>query len=120
MRSATIFVSLIALAGAGACATPEAVVEQPASAPQPMITGGYSPASLDDEWVKAAQAVAVNEIYRVDKTSATVQSVSAQQQVVAGLNYRFDITLSDNSRFGVTVYRDLQGRMQVTQFEKLG
>jgi hypothetical protein len=120
MRSAPFLVSLIALAGAGACATPEAVVEQPASAPQPMITGGYSPASLDDEWVKAAQAMAVNEIYRVDKTSATVQSVSAQQQVVAGLNYRFDITLSDNSRFGVTVYRDLQGGMQVTNFEKLG
>ena len=42
------------------------------------------------------------------------------QQVVAGLNYRFDITLADNSRFGVTVYRDLQGGMQVTAFEKLG
>ncbi len=120
MRHAVFMVSLAALAGAAACTTPEAMIEQPAAQPQPMITGGYGPASLDNEWVKAAQAVAVNEIYRVDKTSATVQTVEVQQQVVAGMNFRFDITLSDNSRFGVTVYRDLQGGMQVTKFEKLG
>lgn len=120
MRTAPFLMSLIALGGASACATPQVMVEQPAPAPQPVITGGYSPASLDDEWVKNAQAVAVNEIYKADKTSATVQSVSAQQQVVAGMNYRFDITLSDNSRFGVTVYRDLQGVMKVTEFTKLG
>ncbi len=119
MRSAVFMVSMVALAGAVGCTTPEADVDRPAI-PQGVVVGGYSAASLDDEWVKTAQTLAVSEIYKAEKTSATVQSVSAEQQVVAGMNYRFDITLSDNSRFGVTVFRDLQGAMQITEFRKLG
>ena len=108
-------VALIALLGACASNPVEAPVV-PMDAP---IVGGYAPANLESDAVKAAQAVALNEIYKNDKTSATIMKVEAQQQVVAGMNYKFDITLNDNSRFQVTVYRDLQGEMSVTGFVKL-
>ena len=105
------------LAALAACTTAPASQEAPAA---PVITGGYGSADLDDAWVKAAQTVAVNEIYTRNPTRALVEKVSVQQQVVAGINYAFDITMSGGGHFKVTVYRDLQGKMEVTAFEKVG
>jgi len=87
--------------------------------PAPVITGGYSPASLDDDMTKAAQAVAVDAIYKRDPTRALVEKVEAELQVVAGLNYRFVITMTGGSRYDVTVYRKLDGTMEVTNYRKL-
>ena len=91
----------------------------PTPAPAPVITGGYSPASLDDEMTKAAQAVAVDAIYTRDPTRALVEKVEAEMQVVAGLNYQFVITMTGGARYGVTVYRKLDGSMEVTNYTKL-
>jgi hypothetical protein len=92
----------------------------PASMPasEPAITGGYS-ASLDDEMVKAAQAVAVDAIYTRNPTRALVENVEAELQVVAGINYAFRITMTGGARYGVTVFRSLDGKMEVTSYEKL-
>jgi hypothetical protein len=104
-------------------AAPPAVVETstptPMPTPAPVITGGYSPASLDDEMTKAAQAVAVDAIYTRDPTRALVEKVEAEMQVVAGLNYQFVITMTGGARYGVTVYRKLDGSMEVTNYTKL-
>jgi hypothetical protein len=91
----------------------------PMPTPEPPIAGGYAPASLDDEMVKAAQAVAVDAIYTRDPTRALVETVEVQQQVVAGMNYRFVITMTGGARYGVTVFRDLDGKMEVTDYAKL-
>jgi len=91
----------------------------PMPAPEPVITGGYSPASLDDEMVKAAQAVAVDAIYTRNPTRALVEKAEAEQQVVAGINYRFVITMTGGAKFNVTVYRKLDGTMEVTDYAKL-
>jgi hypothetical protein len=100
---------------------PAAIVEPatPTPVPAPVITGGYSPASLDDDMTKAAQAVAVDAIYKRDPTRALVEKVEAELQVVAGLNYRFVITMTGGSRYDVTVYRKLDGTMEVTNYRKL-
>lgn len=91
----------------------------PMPAPEPMMTGGYAPASLDDEMVKAAQAIAVDAIYTRDPTRALVEKTEVEQQVVAGMNYRFVITMTGGARIGVTVFRDLDGKMEVTDYAKL-
>lgn len=97
----------------------EATPPTPMPAPEPMITGGYSPANLDDEVVKAAQAVATDAIYTRDPTRALVETTEVEQQVVAGMNYRFVITMTGGARYGVTVYRKLDGTMEVTDYAKL-
>ncbi len=97
----------------------EATPPTPMPTPEPPITGGYAPASLDDEMTKAAQAVAVDAIYTRDPTRALVDKVEAEMQVVAGMNYRFVITMTGGARFGVTVYRKLDGTMEVTDYAKL-
>lgn len=107
--------ALFAFAALSACTTPMA--EQPA--PSLAIVGGYGAADLADEGVKAAQALAVNEIYTRNPTRALVDKVSAETQVVAGLNYRFNITMTGGATYRVIVFRNLQGGMSVTEFEKL-
>ena len=49
-----------------------------------------------------------------------MEKVEVEVQVVAGLNYAFDITMTGGSRFKVVVYRDLQNQMKVTNYEKVG
>lgn len=116
----TMSASLIA--ALAACTTAPEAEQAPEQAPvaAPMMTGAYGKADPANEMVKAAQAVAVNEIYTRNPTRAIVETVSVEQQVVAGLNYRFDITMSGGVRFKVTVFRSLQGELSVTNFEKVG
>lgn len=121
MRLAVLFVSVGA--ALSACTTAPASETPPPETAQaerpPMIVGGYSPANLADEGVKAAQAVAVNEIYTRNPTRALVDKVSAETQVVAGLNYRFTIIMTGGAAYRVIVFRNLQGGLSVTSFEKL-
>lgn len=113
MRATTAFVSFTAFALA-ACATPP-----PAQAPVGPMVGGYSAADLNDEGVKAAQKVAVDEIYKRNPTRALVEKATVERQVVVGMNYRFVIHMSGDASYRVVVYRDLQGAMSVTAYDKL-
>ncbi|MDP3493446.1 MAG: hypothetical protein Q8R82_10045 [Hyphomonadaceae bacterium] len=117
MRVVVAVSAFIALA---ACATPPGTTaDQAPPAPAPMITGGYGSADLGAEDTKAAQAIAVNEIYTRHPTRALVDKVSAEVQVVAGLNYRFTIVMTGGAAYRVVVFRSLQGQMSVSNFEKL-
>ena len=69
-------------------------------APRPVIVGGYAPADAADAGVKAAEALAVSEIYKRDPQRGLVETVTREQQVVAGMNYRFTIKMT-----GVNSYR---------------
>ena len=102
---------------AAAEATPPAPMPTPD--PAPPVVGGYAPADVADASVKAALAVATDAIYTRNPTRALVETTEAEQQVVAGMNYRFVITMTGGARFGVTVFRDLDGKMEVTEYAKL-
>lgn len=113
MRATTAFVSFTAFALA-ACATPP-----PAEIPAGPIVGGYGQSNPEDESVKAAQKLAVDEIYKRNPTRALVEKVTAETQVVAGLNYRFTIVMTGGATYSIVIYRDLQGAMTVTAYDKL-
>lgn len=111
--------SLLVIAMLGACASPAPQAEQVVER-EVVITGGYAKADQADATTKAAEEVAVAEIYKRDPTRALVQNVEVNVQVVAGLNYAFDITMTGGAHFKVVVYRDLQGAMKVTSYNKVG
>ena len=81
---------------------------QSASAPEPlpMPAGGYGPASVADPNVVTAAGVAVKgELYRLNANSAGVPQklellaiVAAEQQVVAGVNYRLRLRVKHNDQ----------------------
>jgi len=102
---------------AGACANLPA--DNPPSAPAPVVVGGYAPADMNAPEVKAAYGVALAEIYKRNPTRALDEKKSAEQQVVAGMNYRFRIEMTGGSVYSVTVYRDLQGAITVSDYQKL-
>ena len=82
------------------------------------MTGAYGAADLNNEDVKAAQAIAVNAIYTRNPTRALVEKVNAETQVVAGLNDRFNIVMTGGATYRIVVFRSLQGEMSVTSYEK--
>lgn len=94
MRLAALAVSIGLAIAASACAAAPPPENTAPAAPRPVIMGGYGAADLNDAGVKAAQAIAVNEIYTRQPTRALVDKVTVETQVVAGLNYRFNITMS--------------------------
>lgn len=98
---------------------------QPAAQPEippdsrPVQVGGYSPANASDPELKAAEQVAIGEIYRREPQRGLVEDVQREAQVVAGMNYRFTVKMSGMNSYRVVVFRPLQGEMMVTSFEKL-
>ena len=108
---------LIQAAALAACMPPaHAVTKSPelcAAAAIPIL-GGYRAVDPSDEGVQAAGAFAANalggELASVD---------SAEQQSVAGTNYRLELSLSSGARYRVVVYRSLQGEMSLTSQEQL-
>ncbi|TXH68271.1 MAG: hypothetical protein E6Q83_14370 [Thiothrix sp.] len=80
--------------------------------PQPtgQIVGGYTSVDSNDEGVQAAAQFAAQSL-----GGLLAQVTKAEQQVVAGLNYRLNLDFQDGSKHQVVVYKDLQGNMKLTQ-----
>ena len=79
----------------------------------PVLAGGYSSVATNDPNVKSAADFAAKSL---TNGQAGVKNISsAEQQVVAGMNYRMNIELTNGSKYNVTVYKDLQGGMSLTQ-----
>lgn len=96
---------------AGNAATP------PAEAPaRPVITGGWSAGTPSAE-ARAAAQFAVTAMNRPGITLTSLDAV--QQQVVAGINYRLDLTLSDGSKVRATVWKKLDGTFELTNVAPL-
>lgn len=87
---------------------------------EPPVVGGYATASGEEPGYAEAEALAIATIYKREPQRGLVESKSAQVQVVAGLNFRFDIKMSGENRYTVVVYRDLKGALEVTSFTKTG
>jgi hypothetical protein len=92
-----------------------------ATAQRPVIVGGYAPADANDADVKAAESLAVAEIYKREPQRGLVEKVTRESQVVAGMNYRFTIKMTGVNSYMVVVFKPLpgQGAMTVTSFEKV-
>jgi hypothetical protein len=48
-----------------------------------------------------------------------VEKTTAELQVVAGLNYRFEIVMGGGATYRIVVYRDLQNTLTVSEYEKV-
>jgi hypothetical protein len=116
MRIAALFLSACTALAFAACTTSPPAA--PTAGPAPVMTGAYGAADLNNEDVKAAQAIAVNAIYTRNPTRALVEKVNAETQVVAGFNYRFNIVMTGGTTYRIVVFRSLQGEMSVTSYEK--
>lgn len=117
MRIATLMVSACLAAASAACTTPAPTVDAP---PAPVIVGGYAPADTSAPGYKEAEALAIDTIYKREPQRGLVEAKSAQTQVVAGLNYLFDIKMTGANRYTIRIYRDLQGNLTVSEFTKTG
>ncbi len=108
--------AVLAFALAAACTLPSA--PDTMGAPSPQIAGGYAPADGTEPGYKEAEALAIDTIYKRDPQRGLVENKSAQIQVVAGLNFLFDIKMTGANRYTIRIYRDLQGQMTVSEFTK--
>lgn len=82
----------------------------------PQMVGGYSAMSLESDDSIAIAKTALRLVG--DDPMNFVQILSAEQQVVAGMNYRMQIQIGTGEVWAVTVYRNLQGEYSVTMAEK--
>ena len=86
-------------------------------AAQGTVTGGFRDVAVTDPGVRAAARFGVAHLRPPHPRLARING--AQQQVVAGMNYRIDVTLTDRSRWRLTVYRPLRGEMQLTSAARI-
>jgi hypothetical protein len=112
---AKAFAALALAASAGTGIIAAYGVASPAAA-QPMA-GGYRDVAVTDPGVRAAARFGVAQLRRPRARLASVDA--AQQQVVAGMNYRIDVTLTDRSRWRLSIYRPLRGAMRARPAERL-
>jgi len=97
---------------AGLCALITACTTPPPASPP--IAGGWSRSAVDDQ----TRAVAAFAIGRMTPPGLSVVKIeAAETQVVAGLNYRLTLKLSDGSHHRVVVWRRLDGAFELTADE---
>ena len=113
-RAAVVLSLLICACVAGASAQPEGP-----------ITGGYGAVSVKDRSVKTAAGIAIRDHVAKEHHSLTlVRIVKAEQQVVAGMNYRMCLRVRrpGHKAHNVTavVYDPLRGRTRLTDWTEDG
>ena len=118
LRAALLLASLAFASGLTRLAMPGAARAAETSAPSPMIVGGWRPipAPAADPDVRAAARAALTKLPH----HARLRRIeSAERQVVAGMNYRLVLRLSNGQRWSATVWRKLDGGMVVSGVERL-
>lgn len=84
---------------------------------RPPVAGGYSVASATDNEVVAAADFAIKAKTEPSQRLALIAILTAQTQVVAGLNFRLKLKVQANEtpkEVEAVVYRHLSGDYQVT------
>jgi ABC-type Na+ efflux pump permease subunit len=85
-------------------------------------TGGYKEVANDNQEVVAAADFAVNEQGQKQEVSITLVSIEhAEQQVVAGINYRLCLKVEidgETQEVKAVVYRNLQKEYSLTSWEQ--
>jgi hypothetical protein len=89
---------------------------------KPPLTGGFSEVKPDQQ-TQAVANFAVGEISKkLNEPLARKDIVSAERQVVAGLNYRLKLNLTKNNqpyRVRATVWCRLDGTMELTSWNPI-
>ena len=85
------------------------------------MAGGYSDISASSKEVKRAARFAVQQrLFRTGNKVTIVRIVKAEQQVVAGLNYRMVLRVADRRgrrrTATVIVYKDLKNQLSLTSW----
>lgn len=110
--------ALILAAALGAAFPAALVASAPEHAPGHAVVGGWSEvprARLQTE-VGAVARFAVSKLPKPH--GALKQIVGAERQVVAGMNYRMILILTDGRRWRVQVWKKLDGTMQLSHFKR--
>lgn len=81
--------------------------------PFPVTTGGYVSLSPRAPQLRPVLTAAMMRLTPARHARAKI--VEAEQQVVAGMNYRLLVKLRDGSRWRVVVWRRLDGDYEVTE-----
>lgn len=93
-----------------------------ASYAAPPIAGGFAPTSISNPDVKLAAKAAVMQHGAKEKESIRLVGIErAEQQVVAGMNYRMTLKIKRGAkaeRVKAVVYRDLGGRFALSSWMK--
>ena len=89
---------------------------------EPPLPGGFSEVKPDQQ-TQAVANFAVGEISKkLNEPLALKDIVSAERQVVAGLNYRFELNLTKNNqpyRVRASVWHRLDGTMELTSWNPI-
>jgi hypothetical protein len=99
-------------------AMPEAVAAPVPTreAPAPVLVGGWHPADPD----AATKAARFALPHLKEKRPRLRRILTAEQQIVAGVNVRLTLLLRNGHRWRVTVWRKLDGGIVVTDAVRLG
>lgn len=82
--------------------------------PPGWVGGQHTPISVLDPWAQLTATFAAQQL------GGELQSVnSAETQLVSGLNYHMQISLTDGSEYDVRVYRNLQNELRLSSSTKL-
>lgn len=90
--------------------------ERSETQPNGVIVGGWTPSQIDGD-ARGVAIIAWTALNRPGTTLASVDGV--ETQVVAGVNYRLRLTLSDKSRWEVVMWKKLDGTMEMTAGKQL-
>lgn len=112
MGRALIPVLLLCVPMPAAMAAPVQATEVPAHA----LVGGWHPADPD----AATKAARFALPHLKEKRPRLRRILTAEQQIVAGVNYRLTLLLRNGHRWRVTVWRKLDGEMVVTEAVRVG
>ena len=111
VRSTILAIMVMALCGATA-----AEATSPPEVPVPGMVGGWSSAEVTPEVRKAARYA----LRRLKRPGASLREVShVEKQIVAGINYRITMKLSDGSRWRVVVWQRPDRSYRMTSAQRL-
>lgn len=87
-----------------------------------LITGGYQTIDTNDPEAKKAYKFLCDELKKEKPDMKNIKIIRAESQVVAGINYRLTCqyqkkSSKKNYSFEATIYRDLNGKMKITNLE---
>ena len=88
----------------------------------PMIVGGYQSVEISDEIKKAALFALQTQTKIENKSIELIEITKARQQVVAGMNYQFELTVKSGETLrhaAVIVFRGLDSQYALSAWRWL-
>lgn len=111
----SFLLTVVCIAFLAACNT-----SAPAPVPSPVLSGGWSRATPNDSRIQGAAEYAVKTQALATQSILKLSSIqSAQQQVVAGMNYRLNLSVLKNGKeqsAEAVVWKKLDGTYQLTDW----